>query len=297
MITDNWILYTLIATLLWSITAIIDKFILTKITQNEYIPLFFSSVIGVITAIIIFFILATESISYYGYHLPLAAGLLYGIAGLFYFKAVKKKEISRVIALWNTAPIITAILAIIFIGEVVTINKYLAVLALVLGVYILESKDYWFSFTAGAKLILFSTVLVSIHYILIKLAFNQIDNFFIVFALVRIGYFIATLPLFLINKQQISKFIYKLDRKTFIILVSSESLTTLGNLSITIAASTGYITLVNGLSSLQPLVVLILAAITTKIFRLNIKERLSVADFKRKFVAIIIIMTGLLLIA
>ncbi len=61
------------------------------------------------------------------------AGFIWRLALTLMFWVLKREEVSRVTPVWQSSPIFTAILAVLFLGETLTWNLWLAILLVVAG--------------------------------------------------------------------------------------------------------------------------------------------------------------------
>ena len=137
-----WIIYSIIAVLIWSIVNIVDKHILEKRIKNSLIPVVIFGVIGLLIAIIIYLLQGFQPLSGLNIILALIAGIFLKLTNVFYFKATKIEEISRVIPLLSLSPLFVLILATIFLGEVFKPLQYLGIFLLVIGAILLSTKIF-----------------------------------------------------------------------------------------------------------------------------------------------------------
>ena len=137
-----WIIYSIIAVLIWSIVNIVDKHILEKRIKNSLIPVVIFGVIGLLIAIIIYLLQGFQPLSGLNIILALIAGIFLKLTNVFYFKATKIEEISRVIPLLSLSPLFVLILATIFLGEVFKPLQYLGIFLLVIGAILLSTKNF-----------------------------------------------------------------------------------------------------------------------------------------------------------
>ena len=137
-----WVIYSIIAVLIWSIVNIVDKHILEKRIKNSLIPVVIFGVIGLLIAIIIYLLQGFQPLSGLNIILALIAGIFLKLTNVFYFKATKIEEISRVIPLLSLSPLFVLILATIFLGEVFKPLQYLGIFLLVIGAILLSTKNF-----------------------------------------------------------------------------------------------------------------------------------------------------------
>ena len=292
---NDWVLLTIVATVLWAGTNILDKYILSKLVNNPLLPLIFSCCIGFIAAIIIFFLTKGTPLPFNYILVTLAAGVCYTVAISLYFKAVLIEDISKIVALWYLTPLFTALFSAIFLHEVFTFQKYLGLVFLVVGAFMIELKEFHFTPSKGLKLMIISSVFLAVNYVAIKYALDQSD-FWTVFAWARFGSFVGLIPFVYIQRQIIIRSLAQLPKKAAILMSVSEGTGTAGIVFITAAAATGYATLVNAFSSIQPLFVLIFSIILSLFFPAILKEVFTKKTAARRLLAIVCMVVGAMLV-
>ena len=92
---NDWIYFSILAAFLWAVGSIIDKFVLTKLIKNPLIPVIFSGVFGLISLVLILAFVGIQEMIFQNIIIAVVSGLLEIFGIVFYFKAVKKEEISR----------------------------------------------------------------------------------------------------------------------------------------------------------------------------------------------------------
>ena len=106
---QTWILFTLIAELIWSFTSLFDKILLSKgHIKSPYVFIVFN---GAMNALLVFLLPFFDfgHLSVMDITIALVAGLFLTIGIIFYYKAVQYEEISRVLMLWQLIPIFVLI--------------------------------------------------------------------------------------------------------------------------------------------------------------------------------------------
>jgi len=134
-----------------------------------------------------------------------------------------------------------------------------------------------------------------VNIILIKYVLDFTD-YWTVFAYVRIGVAIATIPIVYFYLPELIKSIKEFGAKVIIVMSISKGLFLFGSLLLTIALSFGYASLVYSLSSIQPFFVLLIAVILSRFFPSILKEEVSKSIVLVKIIAIISIFIGAFLI-
>lgn len=138
-------------------------------------------------------------------------------------------------------------------------------------------------------------IILPVNIILIKYVLDFTD-YWTVFAYVRIGVAIATIPIVYFYLPELIKSIKEFGAKVIIVMSISKGLFLFGSLLLTIALSFGYASLVYSLSSIQPFFVLLIAVILSRFFPSILKEEVSKSIVLVKIIAIISIFIGAFLI-
>lgn len=296
MIVMSWILFTILATLAWTIVNIIHKYILSKWVRDPVVPVMILGVIGLIASFLVYTFQGFSFLSYLNISLAFASGILYILAMVFYFKAVKIEEISRVVPLFYFTPLFILLLATIFLDEIFTPMKYLGIFLLIIGAILVSSKGltniqfgkaFWFMVLASLSL--------AINQVITKYLLNFTD-FWTIFSYTRIGAIFALIPIFYLNFHKLLSTVKRHGKKVVGVISANESLNMTGVLLITIAASVGYVTLVNALASVQPFFVLLFAVILSMFYPKILKEEIGRSTIILKLVAIIMMFAGAMLI-
>lgn len=293
-----WVLLSITAALLWASVNVVDKHILSKIVQRPVVPVMILGVVGLIASVSIFFIHGFAPMPAKFIIFALIGGCFYFLGNYFYLKAITTDDVSKIIPLVHIAPLFIAISAAIFLGEIFTPVKYLGIFFLVAGAFLVSLKNlksislgrgFWFMMLADLSIATTET--------LTKFLFNSQADFWTVFALVRLGAFLAILPIIYINRQLLADVYRQKGIKTYFILFSNQIVNFGGILSLTTANMFGYVTLVNALSSLQSFFVLMFATAFSVFLPNFLKEEAEIKTVARRLIAIIIIITGALLIS
>lgn len=292
----SWIIFSILAAFIWSIVNTVDKYVLTKWIRKPIIPVMIMGVIGLIVALIIFLINGYGYLSANHIGLGLLAGIFYVIANVFYFKAAKIEEISRVAPLFHLAPLFLVILAAVFLGEIFTPLKYLGIFLLVIGAILISSRDLKIKLGKAFWLMIISTIFFSFDLIITKYLLAFAD-FWTIFAYIRIGAGIGLIPIFYLYFGELKSLIAEYGGKVVGVISANETLNVFGALSATIAASLGFVTLVESLASLQSLFLLIITVALSIFYPKILKEEIKKSIVLLKFIAIVLMFIGVILIS
>lgn len=292
----SWILIATSAAFLFAIVAIIDKFVLTHLIKKPIVPIIFYSILGIIGAFLIFLFHGISSLSFTNILLALFAGLLVSLGWLFYFRAVKVEEISRVIPLFNLMPIFVLILATIFLAEIFTPLKYLGIFLIVGGAFLISTKDFRkIKIGKAALLMLIASFLYAANTVLTKYLLEFAD-YWTIYAYLRLGAIFVLVPVLFIHFKDLKETLRENGRKVIITTTSAEIIFFFGALLITLALVTGPATLVNSLSNLQPFFVFLFAIVLSLFFPRILKEETKGSVLVMKIIAMVLMFVGVLLI-
>lgn len=293
----SWILFSILAAIVWAIVNVIDKYILSKLVSKPIVPVMILGVIGLVASLVVFSTKGFGQLSPINSLLALVAGILFVLMTFFYFRAVKVEDVSKVIPLFCLSPLFILFIAGFFLGETFTATKYFGILLLVAGAILISLKNLTsFSFGKAFWLMVLSSLSLAVSQVITKYLLNFYD-FWTVFAYIRIGAFVALIPVFWLNFSDL-KNLYRESRfKTFGLISVNESLNLLGVIFITLASAIGFVTLVNALSSIQPFFVLLFSVLLSIFYPQILKEEIMKSKLFLKFVSIVIMFIGAVLIS
>ena len=291
-----WVIFSILAALCWAIVNIVDKHILTKWVRQPIILVIILAIIGLIASIIVYFIYGFSYLSYFNIILAFIAGIFYILMAIFYFRAVKIEEVSRVIPLFFLSPLFILIFARIFLGEVFILSQYLGIILLMVGAILISSKGLSrISLGKAFWWMMLSVIAISINALLTKYLLNFAD-YWTFFAWTRIGAAIGIIPITYIYLPELINTVKQYGKKVVAVISANETLNLFGILSVTIAVSIGYVTLVNALSSVQPFFLLLFAVILSIFYPSILKEEIGKSVIFQKLLAIILMFIGAILI-
>lgn len=268
-----WVIFSILAALCWAIVNIVDKYILTKWVRQPIILVIILAIIGLIASIIVYFIYGFSYLSYFNIILAFIAGIFYILMVIFYFRAVKIEEVSRVIPLFFLSPLFILIFAGIFLGEVFILSQYLGIILLMVGAILISSKGLSrISLGKAFWWMMLSVIAISINALLTKYLLNFAD-YWTIFAWTRIGAAIGIIPITYIYLPELINTVKQYGKKVVAVISANETLNLFGILSVTIAVSIGDVTLVNALSSVQPFFFIIIRRNIKHILPIDTQER------------------------
>jgi transporter family protein len=275
---------------------IIDKYVLEKWVNNPAIPVVISSVLGIVFSIIIYFWRGFALISIENLILAFISGTCYIVSILYYFKAVKIEEISRVIPLYHLAPLFVLLFATIFLNEVFTFITYIGIFFLIGGAFAISIKGK-FRLKMGKPLIymILSSILIALYSVIAKYLLSYAD-FWSVYAYIRIGTIFVLVPLIFMTVKDFRITVKKQGGKAITALGIAEGLNLVAVLLLTYALSIGFVSLVNALAAVQPFFVLLFTLILSFNYPKILKEEIGRSTILLKVFAITAMFIGVLMI-
>jgi len=296
MIIMSWVLFSILAALIWAVVNVVDKYILSKWVKNPIVPVMILGVVGLVSSLLVFLFRGFAELSFINILLALVSGIFYILTVIFYFKAVKIEEVSRIIPLFYLTTLFVLIFATIFLGETFTLIKYLGIFLLIIGAILISSKGLMkISFGKAFWFMILASLSIAINQVITKYLLSFAD-FWTIFSYTRIGSMFALIPIFYFSFSDLISTVRKHGKKVIGVISLNESLNIVGVLLITIATSIGYVTLVNALSSVQPFFVLSFAVILSIFYPKFLKEEIGKSTILLKLVAMTIMFLGALLI-
>lgn len=291
-----WIAFTLLATLLWAVVNIFDKYTMSKLVDNPMVPIFVLGIVGLAAAIGIYITYDFPLLSPLKLLVAFLSGAFYLLTMLCYYQAMKRDEVSRIIPLYYLAPVFILLMARALLHEVLNNTQYFGMAFLVFGAGLISAPyPFKLRFNKAAGFMILAALCYAVNQILTKWLLKE-ETYWVVFATVRMGFFICLVPAFFWGLKGRATIFQSIGYRAYGIMTMNQLLNLAGVLSITCALSYGYVTLVNALTAVQPCLVLMLATILSLFFPHLLKEERSRSIFIMKSVAIAIILCGTLMV-
>ncbi|MEK6857135.1 MAG: DMT family transporter, partial [Nanoarchaeota archaeon] len=133
VMVQTWLLLALLSPALYAIANVIDKFAVSKRVQNCFAYLTMISAAWFLAALATFIFVPWNDVTISQILLGIVAGLSYSGGYYVYFYSLTFEEASRVVSLIFLSPIIVVGFAALFLGELLPIWKYGAILLAVVG--------------------------------------------------------------------------------------------------------------------------------------------------------------------
>ncbi len=304
----SWLAIAILSYLILAVVFLFDKYLLSKSIPNPRIYAFYVGLLGGIVFIIAFFIdfYVPDLISLL---FAISAGFFFIIGLLWFYKALKSFEASRVVpVVGGLTPLFAWVLMYIFSRGKEGLEGYdlVALFLLVIGSILINYKEEKFNDKSYQSLVYsaFAAFLLGLCFTLTKYAYLE-QTFWNSFIWIRVGGVISSLLLLLIFVDVRKEVFFKRkkveyqSKKTAIIFISNQILgggaAILQNFAIFLAPA-AYISLVTALQGSQYFFLFILTLILSIKFPKIIKEEISKKIIIQKISAIFLISGGVLIL-
>jgi len=296
----NWIIVAISAHLFWALVNIGDKYVVGSRVKNPYIYIIWLTLLSLLVVMIIPFIDFVIPTMFIFWWLMLASMThLYG--GLFYIKAAKIEDISRINIWWGLIPVFSLIIAWFALGENLNFNQLISFIILVISGVLasIHIGKFKITFSKALGLMIASTLLFAIYAVVFRYITTMAMNFISAFVWLHILTAIWAVPLFLIKKFR-QDFIsetknIKSGYLLWIVLIIAV-LDSLGILFNFKALSLGPVALVFAMESFQAIFVFIIVMLLTWLAPKIIKEKFDFKNGLLKAVALILMVVGIVIL-
>ncbi len=147
------------------VSIVVNKFFVVKIDPAIFtaVRLFFIGLVFLIISLFAcnFKIKKFKKVSWW--YLLIIGIIGGGIAFLLFFTGLRETTAGRAAFLHKTLPLYATILAFLFLKEKITKKQIIAMAAMIIGVYLIESTNVSFNVKIGDLLVLFATVLWAVE--------------------------------------------------------------------------------------------------------------------------------------
>jgi uncharacterized membrane protein len=296
----SWFLIAFISTLLWSSTNFFDKYLVSKYFQKRGIAvlMIFSALIGLLLLPIILLVRGGQVFA-----LPprdalilIGSGIVYVFAILPYFFALRHEDTSLVTPFFQSIPVFSYFLGLIFLGEQLTVIQVTAALLIILGAVGLSAnftakKNIFRTRTFG--LMMLSSFLYSLNIFFFKFM-ERGSDFWTTSFWEYTGFSLAALGMLLVGRYR-RQFMESLKTNGLPVLginATNEILNIVAKMIFNFATLLAPLALVWTVNGTQPLVVLVFGIILTVFWPKVFKENITKANLAKKVIFIILIFAG-----
>lgn len=299
---DIWAIYAIGASFLWALVNISDKYLVTKYKTGRHTSgalVLFSSLIGLLISFLIFiFAPGTVQASFFDKLFLMFTGALSVAWIILYLFSLEIEDVSSVVPWFLTIPVFGYMFGYIFLGEDLTLFQKLGSVIVFFGLLLLQidytkykqatikTKVFWY--------MIFACIIIAIQGVLFKYV-TVVDNFWAssFWQYLGLGLCGVLILFFMPRYRRGFVHMYKVGGKQIMTLnLSSELVTTVGNLLASFATLLAPVTIVYLLESFQPAFVLGLTVLGTIFFPKIIHENISIKVLIPKAVSIAVMIVG-----
>jgi drug/metabolite transporter (DMT)-like permease len=297
-----WLLLIVFVGILFAIVNILDKHVISHDIRNPYFNVVYTSFIAFLlyTIITIFsgsFVLDIFNVfSFLG-------GACFGIAAFFYYYSIKKEEVSRVMPLLSLNILFVLIFSVIFLKEVLSLSNYIAVFFLFIGNFLISIKKIEkerikkLISKSTISLVILATLFFALRTIFVRYSTSNI-NFLQTLFWFGLGQFFAAFLIYVFSKHKVNfrnkKFLEGIKYLTVLVCIDVIGMF-LFIYVVSIAPAVSYVPAIG--NSLQDFLVFLFATLATIFKPKFVKEKISKKALIIKFIAIVFIGLGIILIS
>lgn len=289
--------YAILAALLWAVTNIIDKFVLSRLESRPHLPFIVQALLGGVVGVVLLVTHGVQPISSTEFMLLVVASVAFLFLNNWYFKAADLADMSQVIPLFYIAPALVALLAAIFLHETFSAHVYFGIGLIVIGAILISIEKFGQS-KVGRRAFLYiggAVVADGVLEILMKVILKRQD-FWTVFIDMRLMAFVMLIPFIIHYWNEFTGVVRSQKRSLLGWSFVGELINIFAVLFGTIAIAGGYVTIVSALEATQPFFVLAFTVLLSLFLPKIIKESVDRNTVLLKFLAIISIFVGILIL-
>jgi uncharacterized membrane protein len=293
----SWIYFAVSAYLLMAVTAVVDKFLVSKVVKQPVAYAFYIGITGPFSLLL--FPFGGQMLSMPDMMLALASGVFFVLGVYFYFSAVQNSSVSRVLPIQGgLLPLFTLMFAFILLNERLEVSQYFAFSFLVAGsVLISLRKDagHWHPQALG--FVTLSAICFALATTLSKHVF-EVSNFITGMIWTRQGFVLVALALLLSaeNRKHIFNAPKEAKAKNIFLYYSGRFSGTIAGFLQNYAVAIGSVTIVNAMQGTQFLFLLVLTTFLSFRYPKILKEKVNAKIMIQKISAIALISIGLFLL-
>lgn len=294
----SWFVFALIATILWAFGGVLIKIIRVNYIKSPIgyiiitIPVMFFSLVFLLfgkfkmpSLTFIFFIFISSIAGLVGYWL--------------YLIVIHKEEISRVTVIYSLTPLITLILATVFLHERLGLQDYLAFPLIITGsILVSVKKDQYSRLSKKLYLALFLSIFLFALQLFFLEVIEEID--FISMIITReFSFLFLLIPLLLSKRIRIKtkQDLKQLSKKKLTIVYAVEFMGMVGMAFAYIAIQNGPVSLVSLINGTEGLFVILIASLFSIFIPKLLKESINKKTIILKITSALLVAIGLYLIA
>jgi drug/metabolite transporter (DMT)-like permease len=293
----EWYVFALLAPAFWGLNNVFIKFLITNKFKGYFPTIATIFSMDAFFAVVVLALFPIEVVFPYS-ALALIVGFLPLIAFWFYSKALLIEEVSRVATLFQLIPVFVVFLSVVFLSEVLGLQRYIGIGLVVLAATLISfKKSFRKTFSGAVKFMVPFALILAVLTIANKLLLVYLD-FWSVFFWNTTGTFCGVLLLF---TQQKSRNVFRetlksIGKRTILAAFVGEGFFVTGTVCSLIALSLVDASLASSFFALQPFYVFFYILLLSIFLPSVLKEEITKAAVILKITAIALMFIGTWLI-
>ena len=286
----SYIILALIAWALFGLLSLLDKFLLNKPIRDDRVFTFYTGFFSIF-AILLFLPFARVK-SFEHVLFDIFCGFIFLVAQFFLFRSISRGEVSEVVPITGAlVPVFSLISAQYVLGLHLNTFELIAFILLVVGTVVISYRKKMS--TQNLLYPILASIFFAIYYTAVKKAYVPFEENF---AFVRLGSFIGSLGMLLSSEVRSSIFrtTHKVKNATSGLFLTKEVTGGLAFIILNYAISKGNPALINAMQGVEYVVLFGFALALSRKFPMLLHERGQGHVLARKFLAILLIVTGLM---
>lgn len=307
-----WIIIAILGHFLNAVVSVLDKHIVSNQVMKPVVYAFYSGIFQILYLLAIPVLasvwpeIAFRFPSWELFALAAFSGALFVFTLTVFYKAIQLSEVSRVAPIVGVSiPVFTYLLAYIFLGAALSSRQMMAFGLLVIGGFLMSAKISRGKIVQikGMAMAIMAGLMFASYYVMIDFLFER-AGFLDVFMILQFGGFLGAAALFISPKNRKEILTMKKEKNDIIENKASAALFVYNKITAAVAAillmyaiSIGDVIIINSLQSMQYVFVFILAVILSRKLPELFNEQTGSEVVMQKSIALVLIASGLLLIA
>ena len=296
----DWVSASLVSAALLAIVNVVDSHLIAKrLPSLQSYLLILGFLVLLISVVLISLFPLPKDTGSWSLVMALLSGVLRGVSVYIMFYTLKQEEVSMVIPIVNSYPILVALFAMPILGEFLRTSQWMAIFVVVLGVILASfrgdsgSRIIWSGRVLG--LLFASSILWALSEVTAKYALALISPW----QMYALSHFsIAFVFLIISVRPHILKELlrHKKRNSALIIVIFNETIAVISVVLFYWAMERGPVSLVSTIASTRPVFVFIYALVISRFSEFLLEQRATKGILLLRWIAITMIVSGVAII-
>jgi len=296
----DWVSASLVSAALLAIVNVVDSHLIAKrLPSLQSYLLILGFLVLLISVVLISLFPLPKDLDSWSLVMALLSGVLRGVSVYIMFYTLKQEEVSMVIPIVNSYPILVALFAMPILGEFLRTSQWMAIFVVVLGVILASfrgdsgSRIIWSGRVLG--LLFASSILWALSEVTAKYALALISPW----QMYALSHFsIAFVFLIISVRPRILKELLRHDKRNsaLIIVIFNETIAVISVVLFYWAMERGPVSLVSTIASTRPVFVFIYALVISRFSEFLLEQRATKGILLLRWIAITMIVSGVAII-